>query len=121
MDTHVFAVHALSAAVVPGMVSARKGSVLFIASMTSFIGMPRVIAYTAAKSAYVGMVRALAADYSADGVRDNAIAPGWIQTPLLDQALSGDDPRRAKVLGRTSMNRFAAAADHLTRSRLLDR
>ncbi|MEP0842105.1 MAG: SDR family oxidoreductase [Phycisphaerae bacterium] len=111
MDTHVFAAHSLCRAVLPGMLSAGKGSILFIASMVSYIGMPQVIAYTAAKSAYVGMVRALAADYSPQGVRVNAIAPGWIQTPLLERALAGDEPRKARILSRTPMNRFGEPID----------
>jgi NAD(P)-dependent dehydrogenase (short-subunit alcohol dehydrogenase family) len=106
MDTHVFAAHSLSRSVLPGMISAGEGSILFIASMTSYLGMPQVVAYSAAKSAYLGMVRSMAADYSAEGVRVNAIAPGWIRTPGLDRALSGDQERVDKILSRTPMKRF---------------
>jgi gluconate 5-dehydrogenase len=79
--------------------------------MTSLIGMPMVIAYTAAKSAYVGMTRALAVEVSSQGVRVNAIAPGWIESPMLRKALAGDDQRSVKILSRTPMGRFGDPDD----------
>ena len=83
LTTHVCAAQALVAAALPSMLEKRHGSILFTASMTSLIGMPMVIAYSAAKSAYLGMVRALCADVSPHGVRVNAIAPGWIESEML--------------------------------------
>ena len=79
INTHVLASHNLTRHVLPGMIAAGHGSVLFIASMTAMIGMPLVIAYSAVKSAYVGMVRGLSAEVAGQGVRVNAIAPGWIE------------------------------------------
>ncbi len=111
LTTHVCAAHALNRAVLPGMLERRHGSILLVASMASFIGVPLVIAYTAAKSAYTGMARGLAAEVSAQGVRVNAIAPGWIESPMLRQALAGDEPRSAKILGRTPSGRFGAPDD----------
>ncbi|MDV6330224.1 SDR family NAD(P)-dependent oxidoreductase [Asticcacaulis sp. 201] len=111
MDTHVLAAHNLTRYVLPGMIARGRGNILFIASMTSFIGIPQVIAYSAAKSAYVGMVRALSAEVAEHGVRVNAIAPGWIESPMLRKALSGDEARAAKILSRTPMKRFGQADD----------
>ena len=104
--THVVAAHALCQALIPEMAEAGRGSILFTASMTSFIGMPQVIAYSAAKSAYTGMVRALSSEVAGDGVRVNAIAPGWIDSPMLQQTLAGDSDRSKRILNRTPMNRF---------------
>jgi gluconate 5-dehydrogenase len=70
-----------------------------------------VIAYSAAKSAYVGMVRTLASEVSADGVRINAIAPGWIDSKMMRTSLDGDPARRDKILGRTPMGCFGDADD----------
>ena len=64
LTTHVLGAHALSRAVAPGMIQRRSGSVLFIASMASLFGIPQVVAYSAAKSAYLGMVRALSTELS---------------------------------------------------------
>lgn len=111
LTTHVCAAHALNRAVIPGMVARGHGSILLTASMTSLIGMPLVIAYTAAKSAYVGMTRSLAVEVSSQGVRVNAIAPGWIESPMLRKALAGDDQRSAKILSRTPMGRFGDPDD----------
>jgi len=111
LQTHVLAAHALTRQVLPGMLRRRHGNVLFIASMASLIGVPLVIAYSAAKSAYLGMVRSLASEVSSQGVRVNAIAPGWIESPMLSQALSGDATRRAKIMSRTPMGAFGQPDD----------
>ncbi len=111
LTTHVCAAHALSAAVVPGMIARGRGNILFTASMASLFGIPHVFAYSAAKSAYLGMIRALATEVSGQGVRVNAIAPGWIESPMLRKALAGDQARSEKILGRTPMNRFGQPAD----------
>jgi NAD(P)-dependent dehydrogenase (short-subunit alcohol dehydrogenase family) len=111
LTTHVCAAQALTRAVLPGMLSRGHGNILFTASMASLMGLPLVIAYSAAKSAYLGMVRSLAAEVSERGVRVNAIAPGWIESPMLRKALSGDAVREAKILGRTPMGRFGQPED----------
>jgi gluconate 5-dehydrogenase len=111
LTTHVLGAHALTRAVAPGMIQRRSGSVLFIASMTSLFGIPKVVAYSAAKSAYLGMVRALATELSPYGVRVNAIAPGWIETDMSRGAMKGDPEREKKILGRTPMGRFGDPDD----------
>jgi gluconate 5-dehydrogenase len=111
LNTHVIGAHVLTQAVLPGMIRRRHGSVIFIASMAALFGVPKVIAYAAAKSAYVGMVRTLAAEVSAENVRVNAIAPGWIDSDMMRQALAGDPARRDKILARTPMGRFGDADD----------
>lgn len=111
LNTHVLGAHALSRAVAPGMIERGEGSILFIASMTSLFGIPQVVAYSAAKSAYLGMVRGLAAELSPQGVRVNAIAPGWIETDMSRGAMSGDQERERKILGRTPMGRFGQPDD----------
>ena len=111
LTTHVCAAQALVAAVLPGMVARGHGHILFTASMASFIGLPLVIGYSAAKSAYLGMVRSLAAEVSGRGVRVNAIAPGWIESAMLRQALDGDTARTNKILSRTPMGKFGEPED----------
>lgn len=111
LTTHVCAAHALSAAIVPGMIARGRGNILFTASMASLFGIPFVFAYSAAKSAYLGMVRALATEVSGKGIRVNAIAPGWIESPMLRKALNSDAARSEKILGRTPMGRFGQPVD----------
>jgi gluconate 5-dehydrogenase len=79
--------------------------------MASFLGLPAVLAYTAAKTALVGMTRALTAEVASQGVRVNAIAPGWMESPMLRKALKGDDRRAQKILDRTPMGRFGEPED----------
>jgi gluconate 5-dehydrogenase len=111
IQTHVFGAFALTREVSLRMVTRKSGSILFTASMASLMGIPLVVAYAAAKSAYVGMVRTLSTELGASGVRVNAIAPGWIQSDMLEQALGGDPPRKAKILGRTPLGRFGDPED----------
>jgi gluconate 5-dehydrogenase len=111
IQTHVFGAFALTREAGKRMVQRKSGCVLFTASMSAFIGMPLIIAYTAAKSAYVGMVRSLASEWGPHNVRVNAIAPGWIASEMLDQALSGDAARKAKILGRIPMGGFGEPDD----------
>ncbi|WP_054312147.1 SDR family oxidoreductase [Mesorhizobium sp. 1M-11] len=110
MNVHVGGAFALSRAFLP-QVSAAKGSILFTASMSSFLGIPNVIGYSAAKSAYVGMVRALATELAPSGVRVNGVAPGWIDTALLRQATAADPERARKINSRIPMGRFGEGAD----------
>jgi S1-C subfamily serine protease len=65
----------------------------------------------AVKSAYVGIVRTLAAEVSADNVRVNAIAPGWIDSEMMRKALTNDPARRDKIPSRTMMGKFGDADD----------
>jgi len=111
LQTHVFGAFALTREAGRRMVARKSGTVLFTASMASLFGIPLVVAYSAAKSAYVGMVRSLATEWGPQGVRVNAIAPGWIASDMLDKALSGDPARKTKIIGRTPMNRFGEPDD----------
>jgi gluconate 5-dehydrogenase len=79
--------------------------------MTAFIGLPSVVAYSAAKSAYLGIIRSLATEWGPHGVRVNGIAPGWIASEMLDYALAGDPARKAKILARTPLARFGEPDD----------
>jgi gluconate 5-dehydrogenase len=111
MATHVGGAFSMTQAVVPYMKAAGGGSIIFIASMSSLIGLPLIVGYSAAKAAYLGMVRSLASELGPSNVRVNAIAPGWIKTPMLEQALSGDPERKQKILARTPQQRFGKPED----------
>lgn len=111
LSTHVVGAHALTRAVAPAMIARRAGSILFMGSMASLFGIPLVVAYSAAKSAYLGMVRTLATELSPHGVRVNMIAPGWIETEMSRKAMQGDPQRERKILGRTPAGRFGEPVD----------
>ena len=111
LRTHLYGAHALTRAVVPGMIDRKEGSILFTGSMASLFGIPLVIAYTAAKSAMVGMVKGYATEFSPHGIRVNCIAPGWIETEMSRKALDGTPERKAKILSRTPMARLGSPDD----------
>lgn len=111
MQTHVFGAFALAREAGRRMLARKSGNVIFIASMASFLSIPKIVAYTTAKTATLGLVRALAAEWGPSGVRVNAIAPGWIHSDMTAKALDNDPPRKAKILGRTALGRFGEAED----------
>lgn len=110
--TNVTAVFALSREVVKCMLEKNiRGSIINISSMASRYGIPKVIAYTASKSAIEGMTRAMAVELSPQGIRVNCIAPGFIATDMSAKALNDDPERLAKVMGRTPMGEMGTPAD----------
>jgi NAD(P)-dependent dehydrogenase (short-subunit alcohol dehydrogenase family) len=84
---------------------ARRGCIVNLASMYSFFGAPRAPAYSASKGAVAQLTRSLAAAWAPDGIRVNAVAPGWIATTLT-QALREDAARSAPILARTPYGRW---------------
>jgi len=110
--TNVTAAFALSREVVKYMLEKQtKGCIINISSMASQYGLPKVIAYTASKSAIEGMTRAMAVELSPKGIRVNCIAPGFIATDMSAKALNNDPERKNKVLGRTPMGELGQPSD----------
>ncbi|WP_316980440.1 SDR family NAD(P)-dependent oxidoreductase [Shumkonia mesophila] len=99
-QVHVGGAYAMTRAVLPHFLERGGGNIVFTASMASFLGIPKVIGYSASKAAYVGMVRSLAVELGGRGIRVNAVAPGWIDTDLYRNAQKGDPDRERRVLSR---------------------
>jgi NAD(P)-dependent dehydrogenase (short-subunit alcohol dehydrogenase family) len=93
----------------PKLASAR-GAIVNTASMLSYFGGPAVPAYTASKGGVAQLTKALAAAWAAEGIRVNAIAPGWIATELT-RGLVEDQDRSMAILGRTPMGRWGKPGD----------
>jgi NAD(P)-dependent dehydrogenase (short-subunit alcohol dehydrogenase family) len=87
------------------LLKASSGCIVNTASMLSFFGGGLVPAYSASKGGVAQLTRSLAIAYASDNIRVNALAPGWIATPLTE-ALQNDDGRSQGILERTPMKRW---------------
>ena len=100
LEVHLVGSFAMTKAVVPYMKEQKRGRIIYQASMTSYIGQPQVAGYSTSKAGFLGMIHTLTAELAEFGVTVNAIAPGWIDTPMFHQAVDNDPPRLAKIMGR---------------------
>ena len=92
------------------LLKASGGSIVNTASMLSFFGGPLVPGYAASKGGVMQLTKSLAIAYAEDGIRVNAVAPGWIATPLT-AALQEDEARSGEIVRRTPMRRWGTPAD----------
>jgi NAD(P)-dependent dehydrogenase (short-subunit alcohol dehydrogenase family) len=90
--------------------AAARGAIVNTASMLSFFGGPLVPAYTASKGGVMQLTKSLAIAWAPDGIRVNAIAPGWIETELTRNIIA-DEARSSVILGRTPLKRWGEPAD----------
>lgn len=88
-DLNVKSMHRTIKAVLPGMLERDSGSIVNIASGASSVrGIPNRYVYGATKAAVIGLTKAVAADFIKRGIRANAICPGTIQSPSLDERIA---------------------------------
>jgi len=104
METNLTGVMRTYRTFAPDMIAQRRGRMIGIASLASFVGLMEVAAYTASKSGVAGLTRALAIEWAPHGITVNAIAPGVFETDLNREILKG--PRGQEFLTRTPMRRF---------------
>jgi 2-keto-3-deoxy-L-fuconate dehydrogenase len=102
-------------AVLPGMLERRDGCIINMSSVASSLkGVPNRFVYSATKAAVIGLTKAIAADYVAQGIRCNAICPGTVDSPSLQQRLrdSGDyEKARAAFIARQPIGRIGTAQE----------
>ncbi|WDR02652.1 SDR family oxidoreductase [Devosia algicola] len=92
------------------LVRSDAAAILNTASMLSFFGGGLVPAYAASKGGIAQLTKSLAISYARDAIRVNAVAPGWIATPLT-QGLRDDQDRSEAILARTPLNRWGQGGD----------
>ena len=119
-DLNVKSMHRTIKAFIPGMLAAGKGSIVNIASGAGSVrGIPNRYVYGATKAAVIGLTKAVAADYIKKGIRSNAICPGTIQSPSLDQRIielakvtkTSEAAARQAFIDRQPMGRLGTAEE----------
>ena len=99
-------------AVLPGMIERGGGAIINMSSVAGSIkGVPNRFAYGVSKAAVIGLTKAVAADYVGQGIRCNAICPGTVESPSLDQRMraQGDyEKARAAFIARQPMGRLGS-------------
>jgi 2-keto-3-deoxy-L-fuconate dehydrogenase len=109
-DLNVKSMYRLCRAVLPAMLEAKKGSIINMSSGASSIkGAPNRFVYGTTKAAIIGLTKALAADHIRQGIRVNAICPGTVESPSLEQriaALGDAEKARKEFVARQPMGRL---------------
>ncbi|MDJ0684965.1 MAG: SDR family oxidoreductase [Alphaproteobacteria bacterium] len=104
----------MNKAFLPAMAAAGGGSIINMASVASSItGVPNRFAYGASKGAVIGLTKSIAADYITSGVRCNAICPGTVETPSLEDRIeaAGGETARQAFIDRQPMGRLGTAEE----------
>ncbi len=119
-DLNVKSMHRMIKAFLPGMLEKKSGSIVNISSAVSSIrGVPNRYAYGATKAAVIGLTKAVAADFIRQGIRCNAICPGTIESPSLDERIAAlsqetgksSDAVRQDFIDRQPMGRLGTAQE----------
>ncbi len=114
-DLNVKAMVRMIQGLLPGMLDRKAGCIINMSSVASSQkGVPNRCVYSTTKAAVLGLTKSIAADYVAQGIRCNAICPGTVQSPSLDERLSamGDyEAARAAFVARQPMGRIAEAEE----------
>jgi 2-keto-3-deoxy-L-fuconate dehydrogenase len=110
MNLNVKSMYRLIQALLPAMLDRGSGSIVNVASVCSSLkGLPNRFIYGTSKAAVIGLTKSVAADYVRQGVRCNAIAPGTVESPSLDERIAAlDDPEAARreFIARQPMGRL---------------
>jgi gluconate 5-dehydrogenase len=111
IQTNLLSVFTLTRECVKYMIKRNRGSIILMSSMTAGVAMDKVVGYSTAKTALLGMMRTLTVELMKSNIRINAIAPGWIESDMLKAALDGDPKRKLKILGRIPSGKFGQPSD----------
>lgn len=100
-----------SRAAYPLLLRGRNASIVNLASVGSTFGLPQRLGYSTAKTGVLGLTRTLAAEWGRDGIRVNAVAPGYIETPMMLSGFENGALDRDRLLDRTPLGRFGTSEE----------
>ena len=104
LDINFKSAYVLSSFVIDGMKKKKWGRIINIGSISGVVGEANATLYSATKSAFLGFTKALALEVAADNITINTINPGWVETPLAQNALSEEEHQ--EVIDITPQRRF---------------
>jgi NAD(P)-dependent dehydrogenase (short-subunit alcohol dehydrogenase family) len=107
LDIHLTGAFLMSRGAYPLLTAGQSGSIVNIASVGSTFGLPGRIAYSTAKSGILGLTRTLAVEWGSQGVRVNAVAPGYVATEMVQSGLRSGSLSKDKLFSRTPLGRLA--------------
>jgi NAD(P)-dependent dehydrogenase (short-subunit alcohol dehydrogenase family) len=107
LDVNVTGPLRLVRAAIPGLIARGGGSIVLVSSVSGLVSSTDSAAYVTSKAALIGLARSLAVDYGPKGIRANALAPGWVATPMADDAM--DELAAARGITREEAYRLATA------------
>jgi 3-oxoacyl-[acyl-carrier protein] reductase len=111
LDVNLTGTFRCTQVLVPGMLAAGGGAVVSIASINGLLGMPGRAAYNATKAAIISLTKVFAAEWAAQGVRVNAVAPGYVWTEMVEKAVAAGIYGGADILDKVPARRYATPDD----------
>ena len=111
LAVHVDGTFRCSRAAHPAMVASGGGTIVNIASIAAHLGIAKRLSYSAAKSAVEGIARGLAVEWAADGIRVNAVAPGYTRTELYQRAVDAGLVATDNLMARIPLGRPAEPSE----------
>ena len=111
LRTHVDGTFRCCQAFYPLLAAAGGAAIVTVSSVVAGLGLPGRLSYATAKSGIEGMTRTLAVEWAPDGIRVNAVAPGWTRTPPVEEAIRSGLVKEEHLTARIPMGRLAEPAE----------
>jgi 3-oxoacyl-[acyl-carrier protein] reductase len=119
LEINLYGAFSFCQAVGRRMVAAQRGSIVLVSSISLYFGFPRRLPYIVSKNGLVGLVQTLAVEWALDGIRVNAVAPGFVETPLIRNAFEQGHVDRGEAERNHALGRLASPLEIATTVRFL--